>query len=103
MTSEESSLAAPLIRSVRHASDQGPGHRTRCRASLLLALAIVSNGAFLFGYHLAVINGPLPQIAEDFDVANSAYLQGMVRVYCKTRSSSTAFASWLIPDLATEC
>lgn len=43
-----------------------------------LALGVVANGAFLFGYYLAAINGPLPQIAADLKVDNNPQLQGLV-------------------------
>ena len=37
-----------------------------------------SLGAFLFGYHLGVVNGPLDVIAADLNFAKNALLQGTV-------------------------
>jgi hypothetical protein len=71
------SLDEPLVLP----SSQGPALQSRARPAAggwILALAIVANGAFLFGYHLAVVNGPLPQISKEFGVQHSAYLQGLV-------------------------
>lgn len=36
--------------------------------------------AFLFGYHLGVVNGPLDAIAADLGFAGNAVLQGSVRL-----------------------
>jgi len=42
------------------------------------AVFLVSNGAFLFGYHLAVINGPLQSIGREFGVAEKPNLLGTI-------------------------
>ena len=36
-------------------------------------------GAFLFGYHLGVVNGPLGQIAADLSFGDNVSMQGLVR------------------------
>ena len=46
---------------------------------VIWAVAIASFGAFAFGYHLGVVNGPLNAIAADLGFAGNAALQGTVR------------------------
>lgn len=43
------------------------------------AVVIACLGAFLFGYHLGVVNGPLGQIAADLNFGDNVSLQGLVR------------------------
>lgn len=45
---------------------------------VLAAVAVASCGAFSFGYHLGVVNGPLGAIATDLGFASNAGLQGLV-------------------------
>lgn len=45
---------------------------------VLFAVAVASCGAFAFGYHLGVLNGPLERIAADLGFAGNASLQGLV-------------------------
>ena len=45
---------------------------------VLACVAVASLGAFAFGYHLGVVNGPLGAIAADLGFAENAALQGMV-------------------------
>ena len=47
--------------------------------TVLLAVAVASCGAFSFGYHLGVVNGPLEAIAADLGFSGNAALQGLVR------------------------
>jgi sugar porter (SP) family MFS transporter len=47
-------------------------------APVLWAVAVAGMGAFSFGYHLGVVNGPLGAIAADLGFAGSAALQGAV-------------------------
>jgi len=47
-------------------------------APLLKGVLFASLGAFLFGYHLGVVNGPLDAIAADLGFAANAVLQGTV-------------------------
>lgn len=46
--------------------------------AVFLSVAIASCGAFAFGYHLGVLNGPLGTIAADLGFAENASLQGLV-------------------------
>ncbi|KAK9796344.1 hypothetical protein WJX73_010696 [Symbiochloris irregularis] len=45
---------------------------------VITCVAIASLGAFAFGYHLGVVNGPLAAIAESLGFAGNAALQGLV-------------------------
>ena len=45
---------------------------------VFLSVAVASCGAFAFGYHLGVLNGPLGTIAADLGFAENAALQGFV-------------------------
>ena len=47
--------------------------------SVYVAVAVACCGAFSFGYHLGVLNGPLQQIAIDLGIAANTGLQGLVR------------------------
>jgi sugar porter (SP) family MFS transporter len=46
--------------------------------SLLLPVLVAGCGAFAFGFHLGVINGPLEALSRDLGVAGNATLQGLV-------------------------
>lgn len=46
---------------------------------VLLAVVVAAMGAFCFGYHLAVLNGPLQAIAADLGFAGKPALEGLVR------------------------
>ena len=48
---------------------------------VLAAVSIAGLGAFLFGYHLGVVNGPLEMIAADLGIARDAVLQGLVSMW----------------------
>ena len=45
---------------------------------VLFAVAVASCGAFAFGYHLGVLNGPLGRIASDLGFSGNPALQGLV-------------------------
>ena len=45
---------------------------------VIKCVVIASMGAFCFGYHLGVVNGPLGAIAADLGFADNAGLQGAV-------------------------
>ncbi len=47
---------------------------------VLASVAVASAGAFAFGYHLGIVNGPLDAIARDLGFAFSKSMQGLVRV-----------------------
>lgn len=48
-------------------------------AAVLGAVGIACMGAFAFGYHLGVVNGPLEAIARDLGFAGNQGLTGLVR------------------------
>ena len=50
--------------------------------AVLTSVAIASMGAFAFGYHLGVVNGPLAAIAQDLGFGGNAALQGAVSMLC---------------------
>ena len=45
---------------------------------VLAAVAVASLGAFAFGYHLAIVNGPLDAVAASLGFAGDASKQGLV-------------------------
>lgn len=47
-------------------------------APVLAAVAVAGAGAFAFGYHLGVVNGPLDAIASDLGFAGNTALQGAI-------------------------
>lgn len=47
---------------------------------VLMAVGVSCAGAFAFGYHLGVVNGPLETICRDLGVAGNKALEGLVRV-----------------------
>lgn len=65
---------------------------------LSLAVGTAAMGAFCFGYHLGVVNGPLPAIAAELGFQDSTFVQGLVRwTGCRgvRRSRRDGGASWL--------
>ena len=48
-------------------------------APVLACVAVSCAGALAFGYHLAVVNGPLDAITRDIGIAGNKSLEGMVR------------------------
>lgn len=64
---------------VQAAAEDGHGARSQAPlAAVFTAVAVAGCGAFLFGYHLACLNGILEQIASDLGFATNATLQGFV-------------------------
>lgn len=57
-----------------YSTDGSPNYR-----AVLAAVAVACMGAFAFGYHLGVVNGPLEAIAKDLGFAGNKALQGLVR------------------------
>lgn len=47
-------------------------------SAVYAAVAVACLGAFQFGYHLGVVNGPLQQIAADLSFSQNVFLQGLV-------------------------
>lgn len=78
-TSNDGSMS-PLRKSnvSRHAYAGDAGMAKVNLMPAFLAVAVASCGAFAFGYHLGVLNGPLGTIAADLGFAESASLQGLV-------------------------
>lgn len=46
--------------------------------AVLTAVGVACMGAFAFGYHLGVVNGPLEQIAKELGFAGNQALSGLV-------------------------
>lgn len=73
---EEMRSRAPLY--VRSALSDADTEGPTSLATVLIGVAAASCGAFSFGYHLGVVNGPLQAIAADLGFAGNAGLQGLV-------------------------
>lgn len=65
--------SSPLI------GDRGVCIQAASLRPVLLAVVVASMGAFAFGYHLAVLNGPLQAISADLGFAGKPALEGLVR------------------------
>eukprot|EP00210_Caulerpa_lentillifera_P006690 g6393.t1 len=63
---------------VQSTSSGSDGVRQTVTRSVIRAVLFASLGAFLFGYHLGVVNGPLDAIASDLGFTNDTFLQGSV-------------------------
>jgi hypothetical protein len=48
-------------------------------SAVLSAVAVSCMGAFAFGYHLGVVNGPLEAIAKELGFAGNQALSGLVK------------------------
>lgn len=48
--------------------------------AVLLCVAVASMGAFSFGYHLGVVNGPLEEMAVQLGFGGDTFRQGLVRL-----------------------
>ncbi len=77
--------AAPLGRSSylvvaksSAAADLGDSTQPASLTPVIWAVVIASFGAFAFGYHCGIVNGPLNAIAADLGFAGNAALQGTV-------------------------
>lgn len=62
-------------------------------APVLFCVFVASMGAFAFGYHLGVVNGPLEAIAADLGFAGNAALQGAVSWSDQTQPHSCTTCS----------
>lgn len=60
------------------AGGQKPAANEYSLSPVLTAVAVACAGAFAFGFHLGVVNGPLEAIASDLGFAGDKALQGMV-------------------------
>ena len=59
---------------------------------VIRCVVIATMGAFAFGYHLGVVNGPLGAIAADLGFAENAGLQGAVRPRAPVSRQCHAFS-----------
>jgi hypothetical protein len=50
--------------------------------AVLVAVGVACMGAFAFGYHLGVVNGPLEAIAKELGFAGNQALSGLVSCCC---------------------
>ena len=60
------------------AADLGDSTQPASLTPVIWAVVIASFGAFAFGYHCGVVNGPLNAIAADLGFAGNAALKGTV-------------------------
>jgi hypothetical protein len=49
-------------------------------SAVLVAVGVACMGAFAFGYHLGVVNGPLEAIAKELGFVGNQALSGLVSV-----------------------
>lgn len=80
-----SSLSLPLRRQplaqppkVGSRSFDGTPYAATSYANVQFAVFVACMGALCFGYHLGVLNGPLPAIAAELGFAGQPLLEGMV-------------------------
>ena len=52
--------------------------------AVLAAVGVACMGAFAFGYHLGVVNGPLETIASELGFAGNQALSGLVSILLTT-------------------
>lgn len=86
---------------VAHDSDQPSS-----LAAVYTCVAVACMGALAFGYHLAVVNGPLAQIAADLGFAGNKALEGLVRPRhdcCTGLCSCSAVNTVLAMDSPRKC
>lgn len=62
-----------------HEGGAAPGPEQPSLAPVYTAVAVAGLGAFSFGYHLGIVNGPLAALAADLGFGGNASLQGLVR------------------------
>ena len=66
---------------------------------MLLAAAVSSMGAFAFGYHLGILNGPLAEMSVQLGFAGNPQLSGLVRASALQHAScSTQCSSKQLPQ-----
>lgn len=71
-------------------ADVGETSQPASLTPVIWAVAIASFGAFAFGYHCGVVNGPLNAIAADLGFAGNAALQGTVSALLACKSGTSA-------------
>lgn len=67
--------------------------------AVYLAVAVACLGAFLFGYHLGVVNGPLEQIMADLGIAGNAAVGGWIVSITLAGAFFGAFTGGALADL----
>jgi MFS family permease len=68
--------------SIGFISATSAGENNKVPGDVLLGVSVASCGAFAFGYHLGILNGPLGQIALDLGFESNPFLQGLVVSSC---------------------
>ena len=66
------------------------GEASKVPGDVFLGVAVASCGAFAFGYHLGILNGPLGQIALDLGFESNPFLQGLVVSSCLAGAAASA-------------
>lgn len=81
--------------SIGFISATSAGENNKVPGDVLLGVSVASCGAFAFGYHLGILNGPLGQIALDLGFESNPFLQGLVVSSCLAARPREA---WAVPD-----
>jgi hypothetical protein len=72
--------------------------------AVMLCVAVASMGAFAFGYHLGVVNGPLEVMSQQLGSGGDAFLQGLVSCMRQPKEIIAALASLhLLPLCSVAC
>eukprot|EP00892_Ulva_mutabilis_P006771 jgi/Ulvmu1/4466/UM002_0191.1 len=80
-----------------------PGIEVGGSAPVYKAVAIACCGAFLFGYHLGVLNGPLQQLAADLNFADNVALQGLVVSISLAGAAVGSLSGSVLADMFGRC
>lgn len=77
-------VALPALADERGGGSGGPAPAAAAglaslAPAVLLCVAVASMGAFSFGYHLGVVNGPLEALSTQLGFGGDALRQGLVR------------------------
>ena len=96
-----SDLSSPLIAKAS-ASASGPASSSSSPLTpvLLASVAIAAMGAFAFGYHLAIVNGPLDAISTSLGFAGDATKQGLVVSSLLVGATAGSLAGSALADAA---
>ena len=79
-TFQGDSVPHASLRMIHAEVDPLAGAQSASLQPVLLASAVASMGAFSFGYHLGILNGPLAEMAAQLGFAGNPQLSGLVRV-----------------------
>lgn len=72
-------VTAPALADERGSGATAAGSASGLSPAVLLCVAVASMGAFAFGYHLGVVNGPLDALSTQLGFGGDAFRQGLVR------------------------